>query len=277
MDNKGNAQGPSEPVVGVPIAHDRSVNNLPVISEGFCVPHDVVFVLQSNINPRSTEIYSVIDSAGAPQFRVFAVNDSGSKMHIVDRLGRVILTLKSKFFSAHNKWYIYSGSSTNKEDKIATVKPQSGTVTAEVFLKGRAKRHPDTVDHRNKKAKAVADFLMEGNRSVTYGKISHQAYGYSRPVAELNKINHQIQRGQPIPNHIDAYSLHTLPGIDSVFMLAVTVALDESLFSPQQLQPYGPYNRYGYGGYGYGGFGYGAPLLLGAGLLATPFLLGGFW
>lgn len=64
--------------------------------------------------------------------RVFAMNDSGSKMHIVDREGRVILTLKSKFFSAHNKWYIYSGSSTNKEDKIATVKPQSGTVTAEV-------------------------------------------------------------------------------------------------------------------------------------------------
>lgn len=64
--------------------------------------------------------------------RVFAVNDSGSKMHIVDREGRVILTLKSKFFSAHNKWYIYSGSSTNKEDKIATVKPQTGTVTAEV-------------------------------------------------------------------------------------------------------------------------------------------------
>ena len=65
--------------------------------------------------------------------RVFAVNDGGSKMHIVDREGRVILTLKSKFFSAHNKWYIYSGSSTNKEDKIATVKPQSGTVTAEVL------------------------------------------------------------------------------------------------------------------------------------------------
>ena len=104
-----------------------------------------------------------------------------------------------------------------------------------------------------------------------------QEDGHSRPVAELNKINHQIQQGQPIPNHIDAYSLHTLPGIDSVFMLAVTVALDESLFSPQQMQPYGPYNRYGYGGYGYGGFGYGAPLLLGAGLLATPFLLGGFW
>ena len=104
-----------------------------------------------------------------------------------------------------------------------------------------------------------------------------QEDGYSRPVAELNKITHHIQRGQPIPSHIDSYSLHTLPGIASVFMLAVTVALDEALFSPQQMLPYGPYNRYGYGGYGYGGFGYGAPLLLGAGLLATPFLLGGFW
>lgn len=104
-----------------------------------------------------------------------------------------------------------------------------------------------------------------------------QEDGYARPVAELNKIQHNIQRNAPIPTHIDAYSLHTLPGVDSVFMLAVTVALDESLFSPQQMLPYGPYNRYGYGGYGYGGFGYGAPLLLGAGLLAPLVLFGGFW
>lgn len=115
-----------------------------------------------------------------------------------------------------------------------------------------------------------------------------QEDGYRKPVAELNKIQPKpIQRGAPIPSHIDAYSLHTLPGIDSVFMLAVTVALDESLFSPQQMMPYG-YSRYGYGGYGYGGYGgygyggrglgYGAPLLLGAGLLAPLVLFGGgFW
>ena len=65
---------------------------------------------------------------------MFAVNDSGSSMHLVDRDGRVILTLKSKFFSAHNKWYIYSGRGTDKENKIATVKPQSGTTSAEVSL-----------------------------------------------------------------------------------------------------------------------------------------------
>ena len=64
--------------------------------------------------------------------RVFAVSGSGSRMHIVDRQGAVILTLKSKSFSAHNKWYIYSGNSAEKADKIATVKPQSGSVTAEV-------------------------------------------------------------------------------------------------------------------------------------------------
>lgn len=66
--------------------------------------------------------------------RVFAVNDSGSSMHLVDRDGQVLLTLKSKFFSAHNKWYIYSGRGTDKENKIATVKPQSGTTSAEVSL-----------------------------------------------------------------------------------------------------------------------------------------------
>lgn len=43
----------------------------------------------------------------------------------------------------------------------------------QVFLKGRAKRHPDVADGRGKKSKAVADFRMEGNRNVTYGKFEH--------------------------------------------------------------------------------------------------------
>lgn len=220
--------------------------------------------------------------------------------------------------------------------KILTTLSCGNLFFSQVFLKGRAKRHADATDGRGKKAKPVADFHMEGNRTVTYGKIEHvvgyllmqlpmpcgchchktlaskpagfltqaqsaepnctlklclplQEDGYRKPVAELNKIQQNIRRGAPIPSHIDAYSLHTLPGVDSVFMLAVTVALDESLFSPQQMMHYGPYGRYGYGGgygyggyggYGYGGrgFGYGAPLLLGAGLLAPLVLFGGgFW
>lgn len=44
---------------------------------------------------------------------------------------------------------------------------------SQVFLKGRAKRHADATDGRGKKAKPVADFRMEGNRTVTYGKIEH--------------------------------------------------------------------------------------------------------
>lgn len=120
------------------------------------------------------------------------------------------------------------------------------------------------------------------------GPNSLQEDGYAVPVAEINKIKKPtLGRNQPIPSHIDSYSLHTLPGIDSLFMLAVTVALDESIFSPQQMQPYGypGYGRMGYGGMGYRGmgyggmgYGYGAPMLLGGALLgASPFLLGGFW
>ena len=59
----------AEPVVGVPVDQCSARDTLAVVSEGFCVPHDVVFVLQQNINPRSTEVYNIIDSAGAPQFR----------------------------------------------------------------------------------------------------------------------------------------------------------------------------------------------------------------
>ena len=69
---------PSAPVLGIPVDQSRrpapvtqsnGVRNLPVISEGFCVPHEIVFTLQSNTNPRSTELYNVIDSAGDQQFR----------------------------------------------------------------------------------------------------------------------------------------------------------------------------------------------------------------
>lgn len=119
--------------------------------------------------------------------------------------------------------------------------------------------------------------------------LSHTFYanlqedGYSRDVAEVNKLKTNFQRGQQLPAYYDAYTVHVLPGVDTVFLLALCVALDEAVFSPMQLATYGPYGRggygygYGRGGYGYGGYGYGAPLLLGAGLLATPFLFGGFW
>ena len=69
MTDKGFQQGSSEPVLGVPVDQNDSVDKLPVVSAGFCVPHDVVFVLQANLNPRSTEIYNVVDSANAMQFR----------------------------------------------------------------------------------------------------------------------------------------------------------------------------------------------------------------
>ncbi len=55
-------------------------------------------------------------------------------MVIVNNEGRVILTLKSKSFSVHNKWYIFSGNSTNKDDKIATVKPHENSENAEVVF-----------------------------------------------------------------------------------------------------------------------------------------------
>ena len=61
--------GASEPAVGVPVNQTAARNTLAVVNEGFCVPHDVVFLLQQNINPRSTEVYNVNDSAGALQFR----------------------------------------------------------------------------------------------------------------------------------------------------------------------------------------------------------------
>lgn len=125
-----------------------------------------------------------------------------------------------------------------------------------------------------------------------------QEDGYSRPVAELNKIKPDIKRDQPIPTNIDAYSLHTMPGIDSVFMLAVTVALDEAIFGVQAYG-YGGAGSMGYGGMGYGGMGYGGyggglgyggmgyggmfggPMLLGGGLgLGAGMMMGGmggFW
>lgn len=64
--------GDQQPVLGVPVqqtSKQPAISTLPIVSEGFCVPHDVVFTLQSNLNPRSSEIYRVTDSAGTLQFR----------------------------------------------------------------------------------------------------------------------------------------------------------------------------------------------------------------
>ncbi len=45
-----------------------------------------------------------------------------------------------------------------------------GLCSAQVYLKGRARRHANTEE-----TVANADFVMDSNSSVTYGKITHQA------------------------------------------------------------------------------------------------------
>ena len=49
-----------------------------------------------------------------------------------------------------------------------------GLCSTQVYLKGKARRHANTEE-----TVANADFLMDSNSSVTYGKITHQARLYS--------------------------------------------------------------------------------------------------
>ncbi len=46
----------------------------------------------------------------------------------------------------------------------------TGVYSAQVYLKGKARRHTNTEE-----TVANADFVMDSNSSVTYGKITHQA------------------------------------------------------------------------------------------------------
>ena len=109
------------------------------------------------------------------------------------------------------------------------------------------------------------------------GPLVMQEDGYSRPVAEINKVKPTIQQKQPIPSHLDAYVLHTLSGADSAFMLAVTVARDQAVFGCQQT--FGPYmSTTGNGGcwtLGNGGYGrdnVGSLFAVGKGLLVCSAL-----
>ncbi len=78
--------------------------------------------------------------------------------------------------------------------------------------------------------------------------------GSPSPVAEINKTPQNIiQHGQRVPSHVDTYSLHVLPGVNAVVMLAVLVILDQPLFSLHDVHPDGIYSRYGHHGRGLGG------------------------
>jgi hypothetical protein len=99
-------------------------------------------------------------------------------------------------------------------------------------------------------------------------------------AAEMQQLQIDHYRpGMAIPQQRDAYTVHTLPGIDTAFILALCVVLDDTSFRPTYT---GSYTQYGYpygyygGPYGYGGFGPYAGVGLGLGL-ALPLLLTAAW
>jgi uncharacterized protein YxjI len=281
-----------QPVTGQPVEQTvtgQPVSDAePVVAPGFCLDYDVYFTLRESLDVRDRMMFEVRDARDNVHFRVVGDRYRGQR-YLLDTEGRIILAMKQKTFSAHSKWRIFTHQDMSKTSKVATVKPHMGTSTihAEVRLKGavQARKHPGLTDKDKRRLRHDApDYFVQGPpqgaAARTYCQLLKRGANGLELAAEMQQLQlERYQRGAPIPRQRDAYTVHTLPGVDTALALALCVVMDDTSF--RQQYPYNSYGPYGYGygafgPYGYGAFGPYAGWGLGMGL-ALPLLLTAAW
>ncbi|XWS09471.1 hypothetical protein CRYUN_Cryun40dG0087400 [Craigia yunnanensis] len=186
-------------------------NPLSIISPHFCAPYPVDLAIVRKVLAITDGNFVVTDIDGNIVFKVkgafLTIHD---RRVLVDAAGNPIVTLKQKLISAHNKWQVFRGDSSDSSDLIFSAKRSSICqlkTKLDVFLANNTKED-------------VCDFKVKGDwlkRScVIYAGES------STIVAQMNKKN--TVKSMLIGK--DNFMVTVYPNIDYAFIVALLVILD---------------------------------------------------
>ncbi|KAL2509815.1 Protein LURP-one-related 15 [Forsythia ovata] len=141
--------GTSYPPMAMPMA-----NTIAVISPQFCVPYPVDLTIVRKLMTLSEGSFGVTDANGNIMFRVkgklFSLHD---RRVLYDSAGNPLITFQQKLLSAHRRWQVYRGESTDAKNLLFSVKKSS-------LLQFRTKLD---VFLASNTAENVCDFRIEGS------------------------------------------------------------------------------------------------------------------
>ncbi|KAK6943223.1 LURP-one-related [Dillenia turbinata] len=184
----------------------------PIIGPIYCAPYPVDLSIVKKVLSLSEGNFVVTDVNENILFKVKgALLSLHDRRVLLDAAGNPLVTLKQKILSAHNRWQVFRGESTEPTDLIFSVKQSS------IF---QLKTKLDVFLARNT-AEEVPDFRVKGSwleRScVVYAGESENI------VAQMHK-KHSVQS---ILLGKDRFNVTVYPNIDYAFIVSLIVILDE--------------------------------------------------
>ncbi|KAL2509931.1 Protein LURP-one-related 15 [Forsythia ovata] len=199
--------GTSYPPMAMPMA-----NTIAVISPQFCVPYPVDLTIVRKLMTLSEGSFGVTDANGNIMFRVkgklFSLHD---RRVLYDSAGNPLITFQQKLLSAHRRWQVYRGESTDAKNLLFSVKKSS-------LLQFRTKLD---VFLASNTAENVCDFRIEGSWLERSCIIS--SGNSSNIVAQMHR-KHSVQS---VLLGKDTFGVTVYPNVDHAFITALVVILEE--------------------------------------------------
>lgn len=203
MAMPGNPPSTSYPQAAGPVA---------VIGPQFCAPYPVDLTVTKKAISISDGDFSVTDANGNVVFRVkgavFSVRD---RRVLVDANGNPLLSMQQKILSAHRRWQVFRGDSSDSKDHLFSVKKSSllqFRTQLDVFLAANA-------------TESACDFKIKGS----YFDRSCVIYlGNSDTIVAQMRKHHTV--GSVLLGK-DTFGVTVYPHVDYAFVVALIVVLDE--------------------------------------------------
>ncbi|KAL7095183.1 hypothetical protein ACP275_10G008000 [Erythranthe tilingii] len=195
--------GTSYPAAPTPVA---------VVSPHFCVGYPVDLTIVRKLMTLSEGTFGVTDVNGNIMFRIkgklLSIHD---RRVLLDAAGTPIITFQQKLLSAHQRWQVFRGESTNAKDMLFSVRKSSllqMKTKLDVFMAANTKED-------------VCDFKIEGSwfeRScVIYAGNSNNI------IAQM----HRKHSAQSILLGKDTFGVTVYPNVDYAFIVSLVVILEE--------------------------------------------------
>lgn len=192
--------------------YQPAANPVCIIGPQFCCPHPVDLAIVRKVLSMTDGNFGVTDVNGNILFRVKgAFLSLHDRRVLLDVAGYPIVSLRQKTFSAHRRWQVFRGDSSDSRDLLFSVKQSSlfqFKTKLDVFL-------------ANNTTEQICDFKVKGSwleRSCTV-----YAGESSTVVAQMHK-KHTVQS---VLLGKDKFTVTVYPNMDYAFIVALIVILDE--------------------------------------------------
>lgn len=199
--------GPPPPTAPLPVG-----NQVAVINPQFCAPYPVDLVVTRKLLTLSEGNFAVTDVNGNIMFKVkgkfFSLRD---RRVLVDAAEHPIITLQQKIWTAHRRWQVYRGESTEDKDLLFSVKKSH-------LLQFKTELDVHLAGNTNENA---CDFKVKGSwleRSCTV---------YLGNTSTIIAQMHRKHSAQSILLGKDTFAVTVYPNVDYAFITALVVVLEE--------------------------------------------------